>query len=1499
MALLLISFTGRMEKAASNKDEYYRESLQEQFDALKKHYPLGRRSISFEDFIETCFPSGFSKNYFFSCPNFLREKHDIGNGTFLNNVVIRPEITLPMRAILPAGMNVILIGDIRENGKDDNLNKFQAKGIQFIEDGISSKNDMRIVCDACNAFRITSFNNRMGQTIYVDDWRVTNWKMQEKVLTPDFIARLIRECFTVTNPIEVRETYNKWKKYIEFRNYYLEAQADRNFHLDKAVYLDSYAVNRREYRLNKSVYDENLLDGQEQFSQGEMVVLSSNVPGSESFPLIRIDIDRNKKEFEAAKVLKNGKLVSEEKRKIRSLAGDNVFITKGDPATLSDKKFFNKNFRALLSSGFVLGDRFRTISFDIEPTEHIDELSRRCDQDITEAFSFIEERYEARIRSELDELTRNEESFLRETTEKEVEEERKRLEGLLDQDVLENKDNWVLSEIKKEKGRIREANKKGKDEKESDYQDGLKELYLSIDVRSLYLRRNEDAIEAFAKRKETETKRQLDQYRSSKYKELQAKYREDIRLEKEAKRDELKAKLDADIAKMKEEETVKRFSIYFRLPDSSREIKEKDKETISECRYIVYDSRAERAKIKRQEKALENFYSGYVKNPYLSTYLFNPTDLVAEQKEPDADWRWFLESLNEKQKEAVRKAVYCNGIFLLQGPPGTGKTQVIAETVAQMVRKGKKVLVSSETHKAIDNVFDRLPKTAEIVPVRLIPSNNEKRKGNDYEPQYLVDNFYLGISDSMKKSIARYENFSRNKQEFSESFASLKLLKAKIDKGQAAYEKAKKDIEALGVKAKRLNSEKSKERDAQDELKGYLDTLRRTRRHIEKNSLKLDKDIDQRILSEYISALKSRMDVRSFASMDLGAVLSAIEPITDLQIKEDLSLIDYSGSKAETEAKKQEIRAEMASCRDEFEEIIPGKEERYKELQSELRNLVNGSKDQQKLDLRITAIFPLSYVMEEKEKVHDEIFSLKDIISETKSSFFEDKLDPEIEKASSAIDEKQKTIDEISGQIRDINDQVSEIQESQDYSEVQENTAKLESSILKFFRDFEIAEPYTTIDEALEVISDTWRSMERNQQRWEAENKAKIPMYQKISEYLSSPDVIEQDRRQYTKDLFESANVFGLTCTSNDRFNGNSIGALGEYNIDDVDIKNVGIDVVIIDEVSKSSFIDLLIPILYGKTVILVGDHRQLPPMYDLSKLRESDFEGLDPNIINADINRQFTDLYEECFFKTLFEKIPSDYKTMLVQQYRCHEDIMEVFNHFYSGELRMGFDGQNNLKKHNIQVYSNGRSIISPDKHVYFVDCREKETHERDSTSMYNKGEAKVIVTLISKMNDFFLKHPNHEKLSIGVICTYGDQARFIKNLMKSEKIKTNAFKTDAEKMIVSTVDDFQGDERDIILLSTVRNPENPNRSNPCFILAYQRINVSLSRARRLLIVVGNRKYLEDKGVIDLPDVNGNHRKDKKNFHVYEKIIDTIETKGRVIDDIDVIEDKEGRING
>ena len=63
------------------------------------------------------------------------------------------------------------------------------------------------------------------------------------------------------------------------------------------------------------------------------------------------------------------------------------------------------------------------------------------------------------------------------------------------------------------------------------------------------------------------------------------------------------------------------FALFFK-PNDRKDVTKSIAEQIAQCKYICYDHRAETAKLKRQELALNNFYSGNVKNPYLSTYLF-------------------------------------------------------------------------------------------------------------------------------------------------------------------------------------------------------------------------------------------------------------------------------------------------------------------------------------------------------------------------------------------------------------------------------------------------------------------------------------------------------------------------------------------------------------------------------------------------------------------------------------------------------------------------------------------------------------------------------------------------------------------------------------------------------------------------------------------------------------------------------------------------------------
>jgi superfamily I DNA and/or RNA helicase len=344
-----------------------------------------------------------------------------------------------------------------------------------------------------------------------------------------------------------------------------------------------------------------------------------------------------------------------------------------------------------------------------------------------------------------------------------------------------------------------------------------------------------------------------------------------------------------------------------------------------------------------------------------------------------------------------------------------------------------------------------------------------------------------------------------------------------------------------------------------------------------------------------------------------------------------------------------------------------------------------------------------------------------------------------------------------------------------------------------------------------------------------------------------------------------------------------------DENKNNVKINELNIDVVIVDEVSKVPFIEILQPIMYGKTVILVGDHKQLPPIYS-TPLNEGEESSYDPNIISMELDKKYKQMYESQYFADLFEKSPESMKSRLTIQYRMHPDIMDVDNVFYGNELKFG--GNEADKQHYLEIKgASGRKIITENNHVLFVDVKGQEVRESGSTSFTNPEEAKVVSKLIEMINENCRLDRNGTKimssyrsredtrLSLGVISPYADQARMISRISIRERKKqglqnfTSFNQSPDERLMVKTVDDFQGDERDIIILSMVRN-----RSK--FLTDYRRINVAISRARCLLIIVGNKIALEKMKVM----------LDNKEVPVYRNLIRAIEQKNGVLSERDIM---------
>jgi superfamily I DNA and/or RNA helicase len=162
------------------------------------------------------------------------------------------------------------------------------------------------------------------------------------------------------------------------------------------------------------------------------------------------------------------------------------------------------------------------------------------------------------------------------------------------------------------------------------------------------------------------------------------------------------------------------------------------------------------------------------------------------------------------------------------------------------------------------------------------------------------------------------------------------------------------------------------------------------------------------------------------------------------------------------------------------------------------------------------------------------------------------------------------------------------------------------------------------------------------------------------------------------------------------------------------------------------------------------------------------------------------------------------------------------------------------------------------------------------------NDSEAETVsrmVRLIDAAREGF-----DETLTMGVITPYADQMRMIRRMLRMDDERSpdrlrlrNFLEKGEERFMVKSVDDFQGDERDVIILSLVRTTESR------FISDFRRINVAMSRARRLLVIVGNADSLADVAV----DVDG----DGTLRNVYKDIIDDLKMDGRVVDSEEVPE--------
>lgn len=312
-------------------------------------------------------------------------------------------------------------------------------------------------------------------------------------------------------------------------------------------------------------------------------------------------------------------------------------------------------------------------------------------------------------------------------------------------------------------------------------------------------------------------------------------------------------------------------------------------------------------------------------------------------------------------------------------------------------------------------------------------------------------------------------------------------------------------------------------------------------------------------------------------------------------------------------------------------------------------------------------------------------------------------------------------------------------------------------------------------------------------------------------------------------------------------------------------LKSIYFDTVIMDEASKATPPDLVLPLCFGKKSIVIGDHRQLPPMLNEEDFKEAllSLEDDKATALADEIDRQFLETSQ--FARMILNpNVSKSIKSVFTEQYRMHPQINDVIKQFYKddeGGLTCGLNPSKVDEPRLSEPESRHHGFfhpgfISPDVHVLWVKVDEPEQRS-DSKALYNDKEVEAVKRVLQ-----YLKHSegyseymkywddnikneerrNQEK-EIGVISFYSQQVKCLR------EVKAYA-KKNGMRVKLNTVDKFQGMERNIIIVSTVRsnkyktgNTISPN-NNPGFAKSPERLNVALSRARRLLVVVGNSDF-------------------------------------------------------
>lgn len=972
--------------------------------------------------------------------------------------------------------------------------------------------------------------------------------------------------------------------------------------------------------------------------------------------------------------------------------------------------------------------------------------------------------------------------------------------------------------------------------------------------------------------------------------------------------------------------------------DEPEVVRERILNQIPESGFLSISTAGDMSLIKRHQQALRQLQEqgGYA--PYLTDYLFEAAQVSVPQRlEPVMQWA--NDKLNPAQKEAVVKILSAPDLCLVQGPPGTGKTTVIAESIVQLARRGQRVLLASQAHTAVDNALDRLSHDGSLRVVRL--ARNERKVTEDgaaFAGEASLQRYYKALAAQTEYRLAVWKrvdedlhllkawhdraafvlsdekelNGKRGKLEM-----DLEAARSQTNQAQKVYDVASAMLDEDKAKRLRLQS-------VQAFLRGEAEGLNGDLRDVEMPARKLAQDLAsceaagllvKFSMDDWLAHAGSRGGMLAHMLAQWRRFTSVQEAIA-ADVRRLREAADGPIQDATTRLRIESLRIEVNALMEQME-----KDDTYvgvwRAKRNELKELEQADVG---LDLsRYDGLFrqasewcaPIKSAAQLADDIDASLLALESMqpVIEATTEYLNQSLQTQLMQPEPEAPNN--------GLVQAARNQERSAQSNLDNWE--EQRRQHEQKVKVLLQDETItqgnrlpAEPAATLSQSIGSVEQVIKSLEQCQAIQQDERQTWGPLLEDWMRDLSRSNAGQEDWQNLGADFLASCNVVAITCNENER----TLDEAGQTSF----------DVAIIDEVSKATPLELLMPLMRARRAVLVGDHRQLPPVFQEGDEARSFMDEVEENDANAEENgignvaeaeslltrdnsRRFEKMVTASLFKSHFEMADDSIRARLNVQFRMHPQIMAMVNHFYEGQLECGIlrpddDPDPKLRRvHGLTLKNvdGGSALLTPGDHVLWVDTTYNlynQIHHEDmdgKQSRYtNKLEAELIAETLEQIErqSAAQGYSRTNKRKVGVVSFYANQCREIRAAIRRRRPNNRPKEEslfDCLDVEIKTVIRYQGKEKSIVLVSMVRHDgydplrsgnQPRRRSSKANVARFEFINVAFSRAQDLLIVFG-AKSMYASYEVDLPSMDSTGSVKRT---VYKDILDQLERDSRLV---------------